>query len=57
MLQIRVARFFGETYQNGEKYTKWPQHIPKDHIIYEMAIKYIFHFKTLQNLPQLGFLV
>jgi hypothetical protein len=38
--------FRGKTYQNGKidqitiKYTKWPQHIPKRHTIYQhLAIK------------------
>jgi hypothetical protein len=63
-----VARFFlVQTYQNGEKYTKWRQTIPNDHKIYQMAVNYskrslnrytnIFHSKALQNLPKLGFLV
>jgi hypothetical protein len=54
--------YLEQTYQNGKKYTKWPQNlqnIPKDCKIDPMAIKYtnIFHCKTLQNLPKLGFLV
>jgi hypothetical protein len=49
------------------QYTKWPQNIQNGHtigipnvrIIDQMATKYtnIFHCKTLQNLPKLGFLV
>jgi hypothetical protein len=58
--------FLGTKYPNGGKYTKWPQNIPNGHKIFPMAakidqtiIKYskIFHYKTLQNLPKLGFLV
>jgi hypothetical protein len=36
-----------------------PTDLPNVHKTYQMAIKYtnIFHFKILQNLPKLGFLV
>jgi hypothetical protein len=42
-----------------DKYTKWPQNIISNGgKIGRMAIKCtIFHCKTLQNLPKLGFLV
>jgi hypothetical protein len=37
----RVARFvFVQTYQNGKKYTKWPQTIPNGHKLYQMAVNY-----------------
>jgi hypothetical protein len=57
--------FLGPKYQNWEKYTKLPQNIPDGHKISngrkidQMVIKYtkIFHSKTLQNIPTLGFLV
>jgi hypothetical protein len=39
------------------KYTKWPQNIPNGHKIYQIALQYQYHCKTLQNLPKLGFLV
>jgi hypothetical protein len=41
------------------KYSKWPQNVPDEHKIYQMAIKCIniFFCKILQNLPKLGFLV
>jgi hypothetical protein len=47
------------------KYTKRLENIPKGKKIYQMAkmdqmaLKYtnILHYKTLQNLPKLGFLV
>jgi hypothetical protein len=57
--------FLGKAYQNGGKipndhkmyqmaitFTTWPK-------IYQMAIKYtnIFHYKTLQNVPKMGFFV
>jgi hypothetical protein len=47
---------------NWEKYTKLPQNIPNDYKMNQMAAictKYtdIFHCKSLQNLPKLGFLV
>jgi hypothetical protein len=40
------------------KYTEWPQNIPNGRKIHQMAVNYtnIFHCKTLQNLPKLGFL-
>jgi hypothetical protein len=54
-------------YQMATKFTKWPQNLPNGRKISkpnglkinQMVIKYIniFHCKTLQNLPQLGFLV
>jgi hypothetical protein len=28
-----------QTHQNGKKYTKWPQTIPNDHKLYQMALK------------------
>jgi hypothetical protein len=45
----RVARFFlvGATYQNGGKYTKWPQNIPNGHKIYHMTTKYTKCTKNL----------
>jgi hypothetical protein len=50
--------FLGTTYRNGKI-------IPNDHIIHQITVKYtkwhmythIFHCKTLQNLPKLGFWV
>jgi hypothetical protein len=41
------------------KYTEWPQNIPSDRKIDQIAIKYInsFHRNTLQNLPKLVLLV
>jgi hypothetical protein len=61
----RVARFFlvqntktGKIYQITTKYTKSPQHMPKDCKMDEMPIKYSkLNCKTLQNLPKFGFLV
>jgi hypothetical protein len=49
----RVARYF------WVQHAKTGKKIPKLREIYKMAIKYtiIFHCKTLQNLPKLGFLV
>jgi hypothetical protein len=56
--------FLGTIYQNGEIYTKLLENIPNVHKIYEMgrkidqmSIKYIymFHCKTLQNVPKLQF--
>jgi hypothetical protein len=46
-------------YQMTLKYAKWPQNIPNDRKIDPMALKYTnnFQYKTLQNLPKLGFLV
>jgi hypothetical protein len=47
-------------YQFSTKNTKWPLNISKGGKIDEMVIKYtkmIFHSKTLENLPKLGFLV
>jgi hypothetical protein len=40
------------TYQNGKN-------IPNDHKIYQMDIQYsnMFHFKALQNIPKLVFLL
>jgi hypothetical protein len=41
IVRLRVARFvLAQTYQNWEKYTKWPQTIPNCHKLYQMAIKY-----------------
>jgi hypothetical protein len=40
--------FLGTRYQNGEKYTKWPQNIPNDLKIYQMTTKYT---KWPQNIP------
>jgi hypothetical protein len=31
--------FLDTKYQNGEKYTKWPQNIPNSHKIFPVAIK------------------
>jgi hypothetical protein len=37
-LSVRVARFFlGATYQNGEKFAKWPQNVPNNHVAYRMV--------------------
>jgi hypothetical protein len=49
----------GKKYQITTKYTKWPLDISNGRKIDQMVIKYtkIFHSKTLQNLPKLGFLV
>jgi hypothetical protein len=55
----RVARFLlVQDTKNVEKCTKWPKNIPNGLKIDQMVIKYakIFHFKTLQNLPKVGFL-
>jgi hypothetical protein len=57
--------FLGTTDQNGKNIPKWTQNIPNAHKIPngiridQMALKCtnIFDFKTLQNLPKLGFLV
>jgi hypothetical protein len=58
--------FLGSTYKKGEKmyqlaikYTKLSQNILDIRKMGLMVIKYtnIFHYKTLQNLPKLGFLV
>jgi hypothetical protein len=40
--------FLGATYQNGKKYTKWPQNITNGHKIYQTATIYT---KWPQNLP------
>jgi hypothetical protein len=44
-------------YQMITKYIKWLQNIPNGRNIDQLAIKYtnIFHCKTLQNLPKMGF--
>jgi hypothetical protein len=34
--------FRGTIYQNGGKYTKWPQNIPNCHKIYQIALKYVY---------------
>jgi hypothetical protein len=51
----------GKTYQNGEKYTKRPQNVPikLTNKIDHTAIKdtNILHYKTMQNLPKMGFWV
>jgi hypothetical protein len=49
----------GKIYQMTTKYTKWPKNVSNGRNIDQMDIKYtnIFHYKTLQNLPKLGFLV
>jgi hypothetical protein len=73
LLQTRVARFFlthdskigrnipqyHKIYHSTTKYTKLPQNIPEGSKIRQNVIKNtnIFHCKTLQNLPNLGFLV
>jgi hypothetical protein len=59
--------FLGAVNQNGEKYTKMDTNLPNGIkigipiclTIFKMAIKYtnIFHFKDLQKLAKLGFLV
>jgi hypothetical protein len=51
--------FLGTAYQKEQTYTKWPQNIPTGRKIDHMAIKYAnnVHFKSLENLPKLGFLV
>jgi hypothetical protein len=65
-VEIGVARFFlvqntktGKIYQMTTKYIKWPLNISNGRKIDQMVIKYIniFHSKTLQTLPKLGFLV
>jgi hypothetical protein len=62
----RVARFFlaqhtktRKKFQITIKYKERPQNIPNGRKIDQMAIKYtnIFHRKSFQNLPKLGFLV
>jgi hypothetical protein len=64
--KTRVARFFlventktGKNIPNYHIITKWPQNISDGRKIDQIVIKYtkIFHSKTLQNLPKLGFLV
>jgi hypothetical protein len=47
--------FLGTTYQNGGKYTKWPQNMPNGRKIFRIAI--VSHSKALQNMLKLGFLV
>jgi hypothetical protein len=49
----------GKIYQMILNYTIWPQHRPNGRKIDRMAIKFtnLFHCKTLQNWPKLGFLV
>jgi hypothetical protein len=49
----------GKIYQMTRKYTKWTETIPNSFKIDQIAIEYTnsFHCKTLQNLPNLGFLV
>jgi hypothetical protein len=49
--------FFGTTYQNGEKYTKFPQNIPNGYknIPNEHKIYQIVCAKALQNTPKVGF--
>jgi hypothetical protein len=49
----------GKIYQITTKYTKWPQNISNGRKIDQTVIKYtkIFHNKTLQNLPRMGFFV
>jgi hypothetical protein len=44
-------------YQMATKYNKWPQNMPNGSKIDQMALKYtaIVHYKTLENLPKLGF--
>jgi hypothetical protein len=60
----RVARFFNVQYTKTEKiypliiiYPKATKYVPHSRKIDQMAIKCsnIFHCKTLQNLPELGF--
>jgi hypothetical protein len=64
----RVARFLGTIYQSGEKYTKWLQNyqllvkyicISNGNKIFKMTRIYsnILHFKVLQNISKLVFLV
>jgi hypothetical protein len=55
----RVARFFLIQYTNTEKIYQMAINIPNSCKIDQIAIKYInsFHCKTLQNLPEFGFLV
>jgi hypothetical protein len=65
-VEIRVARSFVTTYQNGKKYTRRPQNTPNSHNIsipngcriFQMAIKHnnTFHSKGLKNIPKMGFL-
>jgi hypothetical protein len=40
--------FLGATHQNGGKYTKLPQNIPKGHPIYQMSVK---HNRCPLNIP------
>jgi hypothetical protein len=65
-LEAGLPDCFGTTYQNGEKYTKmttkytkWSMNIFNGSKIDQMAKTFtnIFHFKKLQNLPKLAFLV
>jgi hypothetical protein len=46
-------------YQMATKYTKWPQNRTNGRKIEQIAktYTYIFHCKSLQNLPKVGFLV
>jgi hypothetical protein len=48
-----------ENIPNDHKNTKWPENISNGRKIDLMVLKYtkIFHCKTLQNLPKMGFLV
>jgi hypothetical protein len=48
-----------KVYQMATKYIKWPQSISNGCKIYQLVIQYttISHFKALQNLPKLEFLV
>jgi hypothetical protein len=65
-LRLGCQIFLGTTYQNGEKYTKgsqnlpkWPLNIPFRRNIDQNGPKNtnIFRCKTFQNLPKLVFLV
>jgi hypothetical protein len=54
-----VARFYKHNGKNTKKYYKWPQNIPNGRKIDQLDFKYttIVHYKTLENLPKLEFLV
>jgi hypothetical protein len=36
---VGLPDFFGTRYQNGGKYTKWPQNIPNGHEIFPITVK------------------
>jgi hypothetical protein len=51
--RYRVARFFSVQHTKTGKIYQVTKNIPKGHKMYQMANN--FPFKTLQNLPKLGF--